>query len=101
MEVATSGRKPGQEPLGSRSHSHRNYKGMRSKAKLSFAENGRDPCSCESQRKDGIVETGEGAQSTGGRGPAALLGRWVWHDGCEGLGDTRDWAGLGKRAGPR
>ncbi|XP_034508966.1 uncharacterized protein LOC117800527, partial [Ailuropoda melanoleuca] len=65
MEVATSGRRPGQEPLGSRGHSHRNYKGMLSKAKVSFAENGRDPRSRESQRKDGIVETGEGAQSTG------------------------------------
>ncbi|XP_027470478.1 serine/arginine repetitive matrix protein 1-like [Zalophus californianus] len=65
MKAATSSKRPGQEPPGSRGCSHRNDKGMRSKADLSFAEKGADPGSCESQRNDGILENAEGSQSTG------------------------------------
>lgn len=102
MEVATAtrSRRPGQEPPGSRGHSHRNYKGTSPKAPLCFAEKGEDPGSRESQRKDGIVETRQGSWGTGGKGPASLLHRRVWHDACEDLGDTRDWAGVGRAAGP-
>ncbi|XP_044937719.1 serine/arginine repetitive matrix protein 3-like [Mustela putorius furo] len=64
--MATRSRRPGQEPPGSRGHSHRNYKGMSPKAPLCFAEKGEDPGSRESQRKDGIVETRQGSWGTGG-----------------------------------
>lgn len=100
MEAAASGRRPGQELLGRRGGSHRNSKGICPKADLSFAEKGEDARSCERQRKAGTTEPREGSQSTGGRGPASLLGSRVWHDGCEGLPDTREWAGLAEAAGP-